>query len=249
MPRVLSALVVAWLLWAQPAAAACAFVSRANTPTHTAATTVISPAQSHTTGNTLAALMQFQGPTISSVTDTAGNTYTATTSSPFTNVGGTNRQAIWYAKNITGNASNQVTATFAASYAYLTITVYEFSGCDTVAPFIADSTGTSASGTAIATGTLTLSTSSVIVAIYESDAGPGSTGGTGYTKNTADDNGFISDEYHITSTSEAASATGAGSAGWGILGAAFVSSGGPPPAAAPAPCVLRLLGVGCEVTP
>lgn len=202
---------------------ALAFVSRANTPTHATGTSVASPAQSHTTGNLLVVCIQAQsgGTALSSVTDTAGNTYTKTTSSPVNNGGGVNYDYIYYAKNVTGNASNIITATWAVSYNYLAIAVYEFSGADTTAPFVTDSTGSGAS-TNMTTGTLSLGgVSCVIVAIMENDSANVTAAGTGYTKAITDDGGYIVDEYHITSTDEAATATQAANLAYGIIGAAF----------------------------
>lgn len=203
---------------------ALAFVSRANTPTHTTGTTLSSPSQSHTTGNLLVVCIQAQdgGVVPTSVTDTAGNTYTKATNSPSNNNGGVNYDYIYYAKNITGNASNVVTSTWATGWNYLAITVYEFSGADTTAPFVTDSKS-AGSGFALSTGTLSLGgVSCVIVSFMEGDGGvPGMTAGTGYTGATTDDAGYIFDEYHITSTDEAGTATQPTSANWGIGAAAF----------------------------
>lgn len=246
MRRLCSALVVALVLWTQPASAAIALVSRANTPTHATTTSLQSPAQTHTAGNLLVVVLEAQlqiGPTtITSVSDlsSGANTFTVTPSTPFNESGGANAFAIYYAKNITGVASNVITVALSGSTSYCTITVYEFSGIDTTSPFVADSSGTAASGTAIATGTITLTGSSVIVAVYQASAAP--TAGTGYTQAQEDDNGFVFDSYHLTASSEAATATMGGSALWGILAAGFKAAGG----AATAPCMRSLLGVGCH---
>lgn len=207
---------------------ALAFVQRAISPRNTASTlTSANFGSSVTSGSLLVVLIQAQsgGAAVSSITDSVGggtNTYTVTAGSP-SNSGGANYQYIAYAKNVTGGASFNVTVTWGSAFAYFCFAVYEISGADTTAPFVTDSTG-SGSSTAATTGTLTLTGNSIICAIAEADA-KGFVAGTGYTLFQTDDLGFISDEYHITGSSEAAAMT-VGSGNWGIMGAAFKEAGG-----------------------
>jgi len=73
---------------------------------------------------------------VSSVTDSAGNTYQKAVG-PTTGTGGMSgwQQEVWYASNITGSSNLVVTANFAGSFSgEKSITVEEFSGLDKTAP-------------------------------------------------------------------------------------------------------------------
>lgn len=198
------------------------------------ATTIVVPqggaTKTHTAGNLLIGLFQHQfgsSTNITGVTNTAGDTWTKSTSSPYVNPPGQNRQECWYVLSTAGHATDIVTATMGGSNAFSTGVVYEFHTDTGTWSFVADAPGASASGTAIATSSLTLSGTSVIVAIIESDTGSVPAAGTGYSTPVREDSsGYISDMYHIVSTSEAATATGTGSNPWAILAAAFLASGG-----------------------
>jgi hypothetical protein len=204
---------------------AITLVSRANDAAHVnAATSTTTPAQAHAAGNLLVAVFncQLAGATISSVGNTAGDTWTPTTNTPYPEVGGgVNDEIIYYVLSTVGNASDVITITLSAPVSYLTATVFEFHSSVGSFSYVSDSPGSAPSGTAISTGVLTLSGPSVIVAQAETDASAPTTPGPGYTLNANDGFGFTFDEYHITSTSEAATATANSSAGWGILAAAF----------------------------
>lgn len=208
---------------------ALAFVQRAISARTTASTlTSAAMGSSVTSGSLIVVVIQAQssGTAISSITDSVGggtNTYTVTAGSPGNN-GGNNYEYIAYATNVTGGSSFTVTVTFGSSVAYFCFAVYEISGADTTAPFVTDGKG-QGSSTTPATASLTLTGNSVILAIAESDSGSFSAAGSGYTKFQTDDNGFIEDEYHITSSSEAATFT-TGNAPWGIIAAAFKEAGG-----------------------
>ncbi len=180
-----------------------------------------------TSGNLLVVtgFYQLAGGTIVTIAD-AVNTYVQTTNSPFTHNSAANHSFCAYAKNVTGGVLT-VTVTFSGSSTYSSITIYEISGASLTAPFIIDATGTAASGTSMATGTLALSGATcIIVADYESDAsGSGSTTPTpfsGYTQTKTDGLGYTWSSYHNpVSSDEVAGATASGSGIWGILGAAF----------------------------
>ncbi len=123
-------------------------------------TTVASAAKNTTTGNLLAVCVTTQegagSTTINSVADTAGNTYTAGT---HYGAGGGGGMARWfYAYNITGNASNVVTATMSGNTRYKAIFQIEISGLDTSASVFSDESGAIAySSATINPGDLTLS--------------------------------------------------------------------------------------------
>jgi hypothetical protein len=81
------------------------------------------------------------GGTISSVTDTAGNTWSEAIlrSHP-----SSDRASIWYAKNCAGGA-NTVTVNFSGN-TYGGIAIAEYSGCDTAAPLDVTAGGHGGSG-------------------------------------------------------------------------------------------------------
>lgn len=183
----------------------------------------LSTATAHTAGNLLVLVAQHQGGLvnpITSVTNSAGDTWQKTTSSPYwpNNGGSPNTEEIWYTLSTSGHAADVVTVLLnTASYTFLSL--LEFDGG--VWSFLADSAAANTTPSVITSGSLTLSGSSVIVAQLEVDNGS-FTPGTGYTK-LSPDGTYIYNEYHIVSVSEAATGTGAGGLPWLILAAAFTT--------------------------
>lgn len=125
-------------------------------------------AASHTAGNLIVVGVAWSNTVnVSSVTDTAGNSYTSTgqkadhISSDFVEV--------FYAKNITGNASNVVTANFSANATFRRVMVHQYSGCDTTAPFTTGegSTGVG-TGTAVATSSWSTATADEVIVAFTS---------------------------------------------------------------------------------
>jgi len=150
-------------------------------------TTIAAPAANHTTGNLLVVFvgMNSTSVTVSSIADTAGNTYTKVTSIKDSEINDTIE--CWYAKNITGNANNVVTATFSGSVGYRTITVDQYSGCDTSAPLDQYNTG-AGENTAPTTGNITTTLANeVLVAGVYLRAFKTITAGTNYTIRTLTD--------------------------------------------------------------
>jgi hypothetical protein len=93
------------------------------------ATTISAAAINATTGNFIVVgFSSYQGAAgvVTGVTDTAGNTYQQAGSDE--SADGTHHASVWYAENITGNASNVVTGTYTGSSAYRCIVVAQFSG-------------------------------------------------------------------------------------------------------------------------
>jgi IPT/TIG domain len=89
---------------------------------------------------------------VTSVTDTAGNTYAVAAPA----VAGTNlTQVIYYAKNINASASNTVTVNFNQSAAFPDVRIVEYNGLDTVNPLDAGG-GAFGAGTAMDSGPITL---------------------------------------------------------------------------------------------
>jgi len=113
---------------------------------------VSTTAGSHTGGNFIVAVVAWEGSgTLSSVTDTAGNAYTLRTERR--QVGAVAIQ-IAYAKNITGNASNSVTANFTGTIGFSSIRALQYSGIDTSAPADVEAGG-NGSSTAATSGSVT----------------------------------------------------------------------------------------------
>lgn len=201
---------------------AIAFVNRTEGYTGAPVAALSAAAANHSAGNLLWVWANVQNAGATPVvTDTALNTYTMI-GSPFQRPGNSNWLVQFYAKNITGNASNIVIITTPTS-GYTAIGVRQFSGCDLTAPLITSATG-SGSGTALATSSLAIAQSAVICAGMEAD-GQGLVAGSGYTLTRVSDGlgSYTADEYHLVSASEAATAT-AGSGPWTMVAAAFAAA-------------------------
>lgn len=119
---------------------------------------------------------------VSSVTDTAGNTYTKATSILQSGDG----LELWYAYNITGNASNVITANLDGSYRYRYIIAAQYSGVYTGGdPLDVTATGGHAGGSAsITSGTFTTTQADELVVASATIAQSNTswTAGSGYTK-------------------------------------------------------------------
>ena len=97
--------------------------------------------------------------TISSVTDTAGNTYQVAAALTRKN---TTSQVMYYAKNIVASATNTVTVTFNATTATPNLRVMEYDGLDTAAPLDTAASGTGTS-TAASSGNLTTTSANEMI--------------------------------------------------------------------------------------
>jgi hypothetical protein len=133
---------------------AIAFVNATSGTADPGATTLAATAANHTTGNLIVVGVAWSTNVNANVpTDTAGNTYVSTAQKA--SHGTADFVEIFYAKNVTGNASNAVTANFSGSAQFRRVMVLQFSGCDTTAPFT-----TGEGGTVVDTSTTTHTTSS-----------------------------------------------------------------------------------------
>src|SRR5688500_6029731 len=84
-----------------------------------------------TAGNLIAVLIRIGGEgVVSSITDTAGNTYTLATSDTSWDP----NLLCYYAKNITGHATNAVTVNFSPSALYSWAFAIQYSGLNTTSP-------------------------------------------------------------------------------------------------------------------
>jgi outer membrane protein assembly factor BamB len=159
--------------------------------------------------------------TITSVTDTAGNTYQL--AAPLTRGSGMS-QAIYYAKNINaaGPGNNAVTVRFSGAVPYPDMRVAEYAGLDAVNPF---DTSASASGTVAAASSGNLTTSAANELIFGAGYTSGVfTGGTnGFTARiiTPFDADIAGDKSAATPGTYAATASQSGAANWVMQAAAF----------------------------
>ncbi len=136
------------------------------------------------------------------VTDTAGNTFTAigslTPNSPNLGVA-----QMFYAKNITGNAADRVTCTFAAPVAYNSCVVLQVVGANTSAPLDAHSeTGVGASSTnSCISGAVTTTLANSILASHCSAASLNVTfsSGASYNLDVQDADGLSAMESKVAS--------------------------------------------------
>jgi hypothetical protein len=185
----------------------------------TPVTTVSASAINATSGNLIAVFVTYYygvhgDPATTTITDTAGNTYTQVD----TRDNGASQKIIsFYAKNIVGNASNVVTATFSSNTIYTDIFVLQYSGLDTASPLDAHTTGTASASTSVTSSSFTTSQADeVIVAGAFDDTGGPLTAEAGYTKQVSVNNGGVEDKIVSSiQTGVTASMTGA-SGNWGM---------------------------------
>jgi len=106
-----------------------------------------------TAGNMLVAGFRIQVANmgnVTSVTDTAGNVFTAIPGSLATN-GSAPATQLWYVKNIVANAANVVTVALSVASTFTGLAVWEIAGADLAAPLDTSVAGIAASGTTVTT--------------------------------------------------------------------------------------------------
>jgi hypothetical protein len=156
-------------------------------------------------------------PTISSVTDTKGNSYTLAKSELNYNTG--NNVAVYYATGIASGA-NTVTVNFSASTAtYASIMEVEYSG---MGSFDASSGATGSSGTSLSSGNLTTTVSSDELIGFQV-GNSAFTVGSGYTQRISSGSGnwVTEDDTAGAAGSYSATSTQASSGGWASICIAF----------------------------
>jgi hypothetical protein len=163
---------------------------------------------------------------ITSVTDSAGNTYQlAVPTARGTGIS----QAIYYAPNIKAAAAgtNTITATFNTATPYVDVRALEYSGLDPVSPF---DVGASASGTGTTatSGTITTTAANDLIFSAGMTSGSFSAAGTNFTTRiiTTPDADIAQDRTAITAGAYTATAPLSGSANWLIQAAAFKAATG-----------------------
>lgn len=200
---------------------------------------------SSTTGNLNVVCVRTAGGTVSSITDTASNTYTNIAG--FAPAG--DRLEIWYAKNTTGNASNVVTANFSSTN-FVTVLVMEYSGADTSAPLDTSATSSSTTSTTVTSNSFTTTAANeVLVACAQvASVSVAWSAGSGYTKRyPSSGNTVVIGEDNIVSsvqTGVTATATTTGANNKTIIVATFKDASQPAGGATPS---MLLRGVGAAI--
>jgi len=194
-----------------------------NTTTGSAATSnsVACTAFATTSDNLIVVGVRSTG-TISSVSDTAGNTYTAVAASTFVAAIGNLR--VFYAKNITGNASNVITVTLSGGD-FTGIVAHQYSGLHTTSPLDTHTIKTSAvNQTSITSDAWNIVQSGVIFGFATQNANPTYTAGSNYILSGNDGSNAAQGEYRINLTpitGETTSMSSSASANWILWGVAF----------------------------
>jgi fibronectin type 3 domain-containing protein len=166
------------------------------------------------------------GVTVSSVTDTKGNTY-ALAVGPTTFSGAAS--AIYYAKNIVAAAAgaNTVTVTFSAATGTPDLRIAEYSGINTTSPLDVTSASTGTSATSSSGAATTANANDLLVganAVLSGTAGAGA-GFTSRQISTFDGN-ILEDRVVSATGAYSATATLSSSAAWIMQMAAFKGAGG-----------------------
>jgi hypothetical protein len=198
----------------------------AATPQTNRSTVTVSYASAQSAGNTNILAIGWNNATsnITSVTDSAGNTYRLAVP---TERGTGLSQAIWYASNIKAAAAgtNTVTVTFSASTPYVDIRALEYSGLDPINPF---DVGASASGnsTSANSGSVTTTAASELIFGAGMTGGGFSTAGTNFTTRIITvDADIAQDRFVTTAGAYSATASLSGSATWLMQVATFKAAG------------------------
>ena len=234
-----SFLQVAWLMSATLALALCAAnVSNANAAAAFVQVSAATPQTSQSQVSVTYASAQAAGDTnilaigwndatsnITSVTDSAGNTYQVAVP---TARGNGLSQAIYYAKNIKAAAAgaNTVTVIFNAAAPFVDIRATEYSGLDPASPF---DVGRSASGTSATPNSGSVTTTAAQELIFGAGMTTGgfSAAGTNFTSRiiTVPDADIAEDRFVTATGSYSATAPLSGSAAWVMQVAALKSMG------------------------
>lgn len=127
---------------------------------------IASAAKNTTTGNLLVALVKWEhgsgAETVTGLTDTAGNTWTVVANASFSAISDPG-VCLAYAKNITGNAANVVTATLSSDCDFRRIIVEEFSGLDTTSPEDQNEQTQTGTGSPFDTAAITTTSAGLVV--------------------------------------------------------------------------------------
>ena len=158
--------------------------------------------------------------TVSSVTDTKGNTYVLA-AGPTKATGLTS--AVYYAKNIAAGA-NTVTVKFNVSAAFPNVNVLEYSGLDTANPLDVTASATG-SGTTANSGSATTTSANDLIIGAGNPTTIFTAAGAGFTKRLINAYGGISEDEIVTSTGSYNATAAMQSGTWVMQMVAFRASG------------------------
>ena len=146
-------------------------------------------------GNLLIVVIHSGGENVvSSITDTAGNT--------FYNANSVGRFGVYYAKNVIANASDIITCTWAgAGNTYREISAFQYSGLDLGNPLDTNANGFSTTGT-VTSGSFTTSLPNELLfcSLYVENTGKTWTAGSGYTLRSPSSDGVLAGQDQIVSS-------------------------------------------------
>jgi len=156
------------------------------------ASSIASPAGNDLNGSLLVAFIAGEtGPrTISSITDTAGNTWLAVPNAYRSIAGALNPEwgDLWYCRNAIGNAANVVTANLSGAATFRSIHIHSYPNADLLAPVAGEASNTlTIAGTSITSRSYTPPVGGVGVVGINPEQGQASwTPGDGYTTRTTE---------------------------------------------------------------
>jgi hypothetical protein len=197
------------------------FVQAATGPTSIQAlnsTVAVAYATAQTAGNLNVVAVGWGDTTssVSSVTDSRGNTYTRAVG-PTVNGG---QQSIYYAKNIAAGA-NTVTVTFNQAASYPDVRILEYSGLDTTNPLDVTAGGVG-TGTAASSGAATTTVANELIFGTGTAGGNGFTGaGSGFTSRVLNIYGSLAEDKIVTGTGSNSTTGTVASAPWIMQMATF----------------------------
>ena len=214
-----------------PAHAAIAFVqvnaaSGSSTNTESVAFT-----SNTTAGDLILVGSDFSSGSISSVTDTQGNTFTQV-GSALHNPNG-HYAVLFYAANIKGGADT-VTAKISASASFLQVYLTEYSGVATSSPLDVQA-GAVGTGSTVSSGSATTTVADDLIFGYMDSGGTGSTG-SGFTQRSGFSGNVIEDE--IAGAAGSYAATGTSTSDWTMQMAALKPTSSSSPTIALSPTSL-----------
>lgn len=204
---------------------AIVFVNRVQGGSTASTNSVASPTMNASAGNLLVALVTWTtGVNFSSISDTAGNTWTQA-GVQFSGPGTVNVLILYYAYNCLGNASNVVTVNLSGNTSYRSIVVEQFSGVQINSDPLEDNVTNTVNGVTTFTSTnLNATAQNVLVGILIDSVftktGTNSTNVTNFAI-TGDANTYFADMYKIVSSSDALTGNIGGSSNYDIKSASF----------------------------
>ncbi|HYA96781.1 MAG TPA: hypothetical protein VEH49_01700, partial [Methylomirabilota bacterium] len=221
---------------ASPALRAQSFVQGNSSVAPSATTVVVTYTQAQVSGDLNIVVVGWKDTTatVSSVTDTAGNTYTRAVGP--TVLSGQLSQSIYFAKNIAAApaASNAVTVTFSASATAPDVRVLEYSGLDANNP-VDGAAGASGNGSIPDSGAAATGNPTDLLIGASTSTTSTSSAGASYSARMITANGnLVEDQAVSTAGSYDATSTLSSPGSWVMQIAAFKLAGAPPAPSAPA---------------